>query len=320
MSLRARDRALGRFAVLACAVLATAALAGACPASSGAAVTIGTTEDPGFRGGYEFGGGESVASIGQVVTVPEGVTTLESFTLSPRVAPSFLFRAYVFAWNNSETTGPALYESGDLHAPSESSYQPLKVTTGGVLVTPGQQYVLFFSRSAEQAADEADNNGYAVELVRSEEIFQPPPYQEGGLVTLSNGYAPSEWGTREWSDFGFVFDTEFEATFDTPAPLTKMPEAPQPSPVTPLPATAPASAVTPHCVVPSLGDLKLAAVKKALKAAGCSLGAVDHHFFGRPKGELMEQSFHQGTMLPVGAKVDVWLSLGAHQRHHKSGR
>src|ERR1700743_1717713 len=128
MSLRAHDRAWRRCAALA-AVLATAAIALVSPATGAAAVTIGAT---GNETGYEFGTGPYVASIGQVVVAPAGITTLESFKLSPKGPPSFVVRAYVYAWEGNHTTGPALYGSGDLHAVSESSYQPLSINTGGI--------------------------------------------------------------------------------------------------------------------------------------------------------------------------------------------
>lgn len=327
MSLRAHDRAWRRCAALA-AVLATAAIALVAPATGAAAVTIGAA---GSGSGYEFGGGGYVASIGQVIVAPTGITTLESFKLSPKGPPSFVFRAYVYAWEGTHTTGPVLYESGDLHAVSESSYQPLSINTGGIPVTPGQQYVLFLSRSAEEGADGGSSEDYGLETAweLEEEFFEfVAPYTEGPMVGYSNGYSPSDWSAGTWWTRSSE-DAAFEATFDTPAPSSEQgetsPEKSAETPkqnaltVTPLSVTAPASTVVPQCVVPSLGGMKLAAVKKALKAAGCSLGAVDHHFFGRPKGELMEQSFHQGTMLPVGAKVAVWLSRGAHQRHRRSG-
>jgi hypothetical protein len=302
------------------AVFATAMIALISPATGAAAVTI---EAAGNGSGYEFGGGPYVASIGQVVVAPTGITSLESFTLYPQGPPSFVFRAYVYAWEGTHTTGPALYESGDLHAASESSFQPLPINTGGVPVTPGQQYVLFVSRSAEQSADESDTEDHAFEMSweEPEPMEMAGPYTEGPLVGYSNGYSPSAWGAGEWWTASWA-NAAFQATFDTPAPPSKPAETPKQNTltVTPLSAATPASATSPQCVVPSLGGLKLAAVRKALKVSGCSLGAVDHHFFGRPKGELMEQNLHQGTILPVGTKVDVWLSRGAHQRHRKSAR
>jgi hypothetical protein len=291
----------------------------ATPATGAAAVTIGAA---GNGGGYEFGGGPYVASIGQVVTAPAGITALESFTLYPQGPPSFVFRAYVYAWEGTHTTGPALYESGDLHAASESSFQPLLIETGSVPVTSGQQYVLFVSRSAEQTADESDTEDHGFEMAWEEPrpMEQVGPYHEGPMVGYSNGYSPSSWGAGEWWTATWA-DAAFQATFDTPVPPSKPAETPKQNtlPVTPLSAATPASAVVSQCVVPSLGGLKLAAVKRTLRTAGCSLGAIDRHFFGRPKGELIEQNFHQGTILPVGGKVSVWLSRGAHQRHRKGG-
>jgi hypothetical protein len=318
MSTHRPRRTLRAYAVTT-AALVTVLVTIALPASASAAVTIGTVGAPGSRGGHEFGGGNSVASIGQVVTVPAGVTTLESFSLSPQAPPTFVFRAYVYAWSGAHTEGSALYESGDLHASSESEYQPLTLHTGGVTVTPGQQYVLFLSRSDEQAADEGSTESYAFQDVSSEEIFELPPYQEGGFVTLSNGYTPSEWGTSNWSDFGFIADAEFEATFDipTPAPPVISPPSESVKTVTTAPVSTP---VVAQCVVPYLGGLELAAVKQALSTAHCALGTVSHHWFSRPKGALMEQNAHQGTILPAGAKVSVWFSRGAHRRIHKRVR
>jgi hypothetical protein len=323
MSLRAHDRARRGVAVLA-AVFATAMIALISPATGVAAVTI---EAAGNGSGYEFGTGPYVASIGQVVVAPTGITALESFTLDPKGPPSFVFRAYVYAWEGTHTTGPVLYESGDLHAASESSYQPLTINTGGIPVTPGQQCVLFLSRSAEKGADGGSSEDYGLETAwEREEFFETvAPYTEGPMIGYSNGYSPSDWSAGNWWTESSE-DAAFQATFDTPVPPSKQaetsPETPKQStpPVTPLSAATPASVASPRCAVPSLGGLKLAAVRKSLKAAGCSLGAVDHHFFGRPRGELMEQNFHQGTMLPVGTKVDVWLSRGAHQRHQRQAR
>jgi hypothetical protein len=315
MSSNRRRRTI-RSLTAALAILAVPLIA-AVPAGASSAVTIGTVGAPGFHGGgYEFGGGESVASIGQVVTVPEGVTSLESFSLSSQMPSTYLFRAYVFAWSGEHTEGPALYESGDLHAVSSGEYQPLTLQTGGVPVTSGHRYVLFLSRSAEQAADEADTEGYALQIVRGEGMFAPPPYQEGGLVTLSNGFTPSEWGARSWSDFSSFFDAEFQAMFDIPAPPPPIePETTVVPTVLTVPSITPVAPAPVHCVVPSLGGLTLAAVKQALNSADCSLGTVAHHWFKLPKGELMEQNSHQGRILPIGAKVDVWLSRGPHRRH-----
>jgi hypothetical protein len=298
------------------AILAAVAALLLMPALSNADVTIGAEGTSPY--GWEFGTDPYDATAGQVVTAPAGITSLRSFTLWLEAPSDFVFRAYVYAWSGTGATGPALYESGDLHTPGGSSYQAVPVVTGGVDVTPGRQYVIFLSRSAEQAADAevTDSGGIQTAEATSVGPFEelPPPYTEGYFVSLRNGYDTTAWTTQTWSE-STIMDARFEATFDTPE--RKPPAEPaQPAPVYTVTQQAGGPAPV-HCVVPFLGGLQLAAVKQALAAAHCSLGTVAHHWFNLPKGELMEQNAHQGTILADGAKVDVWLSRGAHKRHAK---
>jgi Tol biopolymer transport system component len=65
-----------------------------------------------------------------------------------------------------------------------------------------------------------------------------------------------------------------------------------------------------ECVVPFMRALDLQAVERALSVAHCELGQVAHHYNTIPKGGLVEQSLHQGTIRPAGTRVDVWLSKG----------
>jgi hypothetical protein len=284
------------------------------PALGSADVTIGA-EGPN-PSGWEFGTEPYDATAGQVVTAPTAITNLRNFTLWLQAPPAFIFRAYVYAWNGTGATGPALYESGEEHTTGESSFEAIPITTSGVEVTPGQQYVLFLSRSAEQTADAGVSANDGIETAEAPGFpgeEEPPPYTEGKFVFLNNGYDTTGWTTRSWFELTNS-DARFEATFDTPerkAPAEPTPPAPVVTVIQQAGAPAPAPA---HCVVPSLGGLQLTAVKQALVAGDCSLGAVAHHWFKLPKGELMEQNAHQGTILPIGTKVDVWLSRGPHVR------
>ena len=296
------------------------------PALSSADVTIGA--EGASPSGWEFGTEPYDATAGQVVTAPAGITSLRSFTLWLEDPPAFSFRAYVYAWSGTGATGPALYESGDLHTPSESSFEAVPVTTGGVAVTPGQQYVLFLSRSAEQAADAGVSANDGIETAEAAWIMfpgeLPPPYTEGKFVFLNNGYDTTGWTTRTWFE-QTNSDARFEATFDTPAPVITPPaEVPGTSSTTASTTRTAISTNVPaamaHCVVPDLDGLTLAAVKSALSAADCTLGKVQHHWFSIPAGELMEQNAHHGTILPAGSKVGVWLSRGPHPRTHRHAR
>jgi hypothetical protein len=75
-----------------------------------------------------------------------------------------------------------------------------------------------------------------------------------------------------------------------------------------------------ECVVPIMRALDLTAVERALSAAHCALGHVTYHYNIIPKGGLVEQSLHQGTIRPAGTTVNIWLSLGHHHRRSASHR
>jgi hypothetical protein len=98
----------------------------------------------------------------------------------------------------------------------------------------------------------------------------------------------------------------------TPEPAPEKHEPP-PTTTTTLPPPPPPA---PMCVVPRMRALTLAQVEAALAAAHCALGSVAHHYSSLPVGTLMEQDRHEGTVLPVGSKVNIWLSRGRHHRRH----
>lgn len=197
-------------------VLLAVLVALAWPAPGKAATTIGAGSGSGPEQGWEFGGIYD-ESDGQVITAPAGVTRLRSFTLSPREPTSFMFRGFVFAWNGSEATGPQLFESGDLHTTTGGTFQPFTIETD-VPVTAGAQYVVFLSQTKDEAADEGITYGEALGMVTGEfETFPPtpPPYAEGGLVALHNGYRPEGWTTEAWYQ-PYNADAYFSATFAAP--------------------------------------------------------------------------------------------------------
>jgi hypothetical protein len=68
------------------------------------------------------------------------------------------------------------------------------------------------------------------------------------------------------------------------------------------------------CVVPVMRALPLTAVRRKLGTAHCRLGHVTYHYNAIPRGGLVEQSLHQGTIRPAGTKVDIWLSKGRRRR------
>lgn len=91
---------------------------------------------------------------------------------------------------------------------------------------------------------------------------------------------------------------------------------------TPVQPPAAVSSAAPACVVPTMRALDLRAVEQQLSAAHCALGRVTYHYSAIPKGGLVEQSLHQGTIRAAGTRVDVWLSRGRHLHydHHSQVR
>ena len=106
-----------------------------------------------------FGGNQQSTTYGVIFTTPDAVNTrLDSFTFSIGQGNllSLTLFAGVAAWNGS-STGPSLFTSapftGDYNTnvlgidPStgNNNYAPVTISTGGLGLTAGKQYVAFFS-------------------------------------------------------------------------------------------------------------------------------------------------------------------------------
>ena len=98
----------------------------------------------------------NTATYGQTITPTAGQTRLSSFTFqlgqTSGTAPQY--QAFVFQWDatNQRITGSALFSSSVFTAPSGAAFTPVTINTGSVVLTPGQQYVLFLSTSKSAAA------------------------------------------------------------------------------------------------------------------------------------------------------------------------
>ncbi len=96
-----------------------------------------------------------------------------------------------------------------------------------------------------------------------------------------------------------------------PAPVPPPPPAPVPPPPPPgpppPPPVAPPTAPVKRCVVPSVKGMTVAAARKALRQAGCSLGRVTRARGTRPgaRTRVFSQSRRKGTSLRRGARIDV---------------
>ena len=94
--------------------------------------------------GFGCGGG---TDLGQVVTVPEGKTTIDKYdfwVLYGGQSGSLVLRTEIYAWDGSKASGPALYESRPQTIDyTDDKYHKLSYKPAGVQVTAGQQYLIF---------------------------------------------------------------------------------------------------------------------------------------------------------------------------------
>jgi hypothetical protein len=173
-------------------------------------------------------------TYGQTVTVPLTDTKLDSFTFYVDLPTNLLFRGEVYAWDpntldpaNSfamgSATGPALYASGQMHTTSYGSgFAPQPITfniPGGLPLTAGAQYVLFFTTSMDAAA----NAG--ITAVGFVGYTSTDTYMGGDWVYIDDGGDPNQWTTKGWWHPALFFpgqdDLAFQASFSSPLPTSK---------------------------------------------------------------------------------------------------
>ncbi|MBR0730661.1 autotransporter family protein [Bradyrhizobium japonicum] len=150
----------------------------------------------------------NTATYGQTITPTGGQTRLSGFTfqLAQQSGTAPQYQAYVYAWDatNQRITGPALFSSGVFTAPATASantYAPVSINTGGVTLTPGQQYVLFLTTSTI--------TGQANGTYRWGALTNNTTYAGGQFVFFNNGTNFSQLSTGTWSNI--AQDLAFQA-------------------------------------------------------------------------------------------------------------
>ena len=151
-------------------------------------------------------GPSAFATYGQTITPSGGQTRLQSFTfalqLNGGVPPEY--QAFVYQWNTAtqRISGPAIFASGQLTAPNNSAnFANVTVNTGGVVLTAGLQYVLFFTTSTSTNLNASNYRWGAPNSVNS-------TYSGGQIVFMNNGTNFAQLSSSAWStvsrDFAFV--------------------------------------------------------------------------------------------------------------------
>jgi autotransporter-like protein len=138
----------------------------------------------------------NTATYGQTITPTVGQTRLSSFTfqLNQTSGTAPQYQAFVFQWDatNQRIIGPALFGSSVFTAPG-SGFSPVTINTGNVVLTPGQQYVLFLTTSTIGGQP---NSSYRYGSVAN------TAYGGGQFVFQNNGSNFNNLSTVGWSTIG----------------------------------------------------------------------------------------------------------------------
>ncbi len=154
----------------------------------------------------QWGGTTSISSFGETNTATYGQTftatadmgSLSSFTfyINDSVDPDYVdFKGYVASWDGTKAT-TILFTSASMSTSNNGGsdgFETITVSTGGVSLTAGQQYVVFLC-----ASDDFDGvNGTSV-WGRVDDSA----YTDGTFVYLNNGSDFSLLSTATWSTWG----------------------------------------------------------------------------------------------------------------------
>jgi hypothetical protein len=182
-----------------------AAFSAAAPAL--ADTVIDTTQT--YGGDLQPFGEPDTATYGQTFLVgADNVLNNFSLFLDGPAASPLSFKAYLFAWDGSKASGPALYTSGIRQFGGSPFDNPAEFTfsTGNLQLLSGQRYVAFVSTSEVQ-----DGNEISVFMPTSGDDGNLIP--GGGLVYYNNGADFAALTTNTWDYTGGSFgDFWFKAT------------------------------------------------------------------------------------------------------------
>jgi hypothetical protein len=184
------------------------ALSGALFVTGASAATVIDTVS-GWNGTEDvssWGGIPGTEVYGQSITAPVATSLLTGFSFKIRdtTAP-IAYNAFVYAWNGTSITGPALFSLNgqSVGGGGSQNFLPVSFSTS-VAVNPGSQYMLFLSTIGAPAGDLDTNWGY-----RGDDV-----YAGGGFHFFNT----TDFGTLStpWETFvgGGKDDLAFTATFD----------------------------------------------------------------------------------------------------------
>lgn len=152
-------------------------------------------------------GRPNTESYGQTFTTPAVDTRLDLFSFWVRGSAAVTFKAHVFAWDaaNTRATGAALFSSAVMSTPAGlPNFARIDVSTGGLLLSGGQQYVAFFSVNGVAGGSGSTTVEYSL-----------GDTYDGGAFVFQNLSSTTDWTESVWSTnlAGAGRDARFEAQF-----------------------------------------------------------------------------------------------------------
>lgn len=97
-----------------------------------------------------------------------------------------------------------LYQSGPVSTTQAVNTEPVTINVGGIPVTAGLDYVIFFTTTLDQTGITPGTTGPFA-------IVASTSYTGGNVVFLNNGNNPT-WTTTPWGNYAaadFAFDASF---------------------------------------------------------------------------------------------------------------
>jgi outer membrane autotransporter protein len=138
----------------------------------------------------------NTATYGQTFTPVAGQTRLSAFTmeLGQIGGPAPQYQAFVYQFANNRISGPALFSSGVFTAPTGAAFTPVTINTGNVILTPGQQYVVFLTTSTQTNVGPSS--------YRFGALTNNTAIPNGQFVFMNNGTVFADLAANPWSNIG----------------------------------------------------------------------------------------------------------------------
>jgi len=195
-------------------------MAMAATAANASVYTISTLSSwDGSTGIGSFGGssGEATGVYGETFTAPDSTITSFTFEVDDQGSALNGVVGQVYAWSGSLTggappqgaTGPALFTSAPFSISASGSYQAVTVDTGTTTLTAGDNYVILF----------ADTSNDATNAVFGDTQFTSPGVAyDGGFNFYNNNYTLASINSNTWDDYDNFGSTAYTATFTSGVP------------------------------------------------------------------------------------------------------